>query len=151
MSPGFTSPRFIPGWMTRIKLSPAWIGPMNSKGLSLSPCLIHGFQRPGHFAALPDSASQPAAVNSLGDLHLVVLSGDQHAAPYADGNAIAVMSSKRQFVVKLPKNRVDDLVNRGKGQRFNPGHGRIMKEWFVVGKGKANWFELAKEAYNFVK
>lgn len=112
---------------------------MNSKGLSLSPCLIHGFQRRGHFAALPDSASQPAAVNSLGDLHLVVLSGDQHAAPYADGNAIAVMSSKRQFVVKLPKNRVDDLVNRDKGQRFNPGHGRIMKEWFVVGKGKAKW------------
>ena len=68
-----------------------------------------------------------------------------------NGKIFAMMSSKRQFVVKLPKNRVDDLVNRGQGQRFNPGHGRIMKEWFVVGKGRASWFKLAKEAYDFVK
>ena len=26
-----------------------------------------------------------------------------------------------------------------------------MKEWFVVGDGKADWVELAKEAYDFVK
>ena len=37
-----------------------------------------------HVAALPISAAQAAAVNSLGDLPLVVLSGDHHAAPYAD-------------------------------------------------------------------
>ena len=68
-----------------------------------------------------------------------------------NGKIFAMMSSRRQFVVKLPKDRVDELVNRGKGQRFDPGHGRIMKEWFVVGRGKANWVELAEEAYNFVK
>jgi hypothetical protein len=68
-----------------------------------------------------------------------------------NGKIFAMMSSKRQFVVKLPKSRVDELVNRDKGQRFEPGHGRIMKEWFVVGRGKANWVELAKEAYDFVK
>ena len=67
------------------------------------------------------------------------------------GKIFAMMSSKRQFVVNLPKNRVDELVNLGKGQRFDPGHGRIMKEWFVVGEGKENWVELAKEAYDFVK
>ena len=37
-----------------------------------------------HVAALPVSAAQAAAANSLGDLPLVVLSGDHHAAPYAD-------------------------------------------------------------------
>lgn len=37
-----------------------------------------------HVAALPVSAAQAAAVNSLRDLPLVVLSGDHHAAPYAD-------------------------------------------------------------------
>ncbi len=37
-----------------------------------------------HVAALPVSAVQAAAVSSLGDLSLVVLSGDHHAAPYID-------------------------------------------------------------------
>jgi len=37
-----------------------------------------------HVAALPVSAAQAAEVKSLGDLPLVVLSGDHHAAPYAD-------------------------------------------------------------------
>jgi pimeloyl-ACP methyl ester carboxylesterase len=35
-----------------------------------------------HVAALPVSAAQAATVSSLGDLPLVVLSGDHHAAPY---------------------------------------------------------------------
>jgi hypothetical protein len=46
--------------------------------------------------------------------------------------------------------KTKELVNRGKGQRFDPGHGRIMKEWFVTGKGSPNWVALAKEAYDFV-
>jgi pimeloyl-ACP methyl ester carboxylesterase len=37
-----------------------------------------------HVAALPVSAAQTAAANSLRDLPLVVLSGDHHAGPYAD-------------------------------------------------------------------
>ncbi len=37
-----------------------------------------------HVAALPVSAAQAAAVNSLGDLPLVVLSGDHHPTLYAD-------------------------------------------------------------------
>jgi pimeloyl-ACP methyl ester carboxylesterase len=37
-----------------------------------------------YVAALPVSAAQAAVVNSLGDLPLVVLSGDHHAGPYSD-------------------------------------------------------------------
>jgi pimeloyl-ACP methyl ester carboxylesterase len=37
-----------------------------------------------HVAALPVSAAQAAQVTSLGDLPLIVLSGDHHSAPYAD-------------------------------------------------------------------
>lgn len=50
----------------------------------------------GHYvAALPVSAAQAAAVNSLGDLPLVVLSGDHHAAPYADWQRdLAQLSSR---------------------------------------------------------
>lgn len=64
---------------------------------------------------------------------------------------IFAMFGRDQFVIKLPKNRVDDLVSAGKGKRFDPGHGRLMNEWIVVGTEKADWVELAKEAYHFVK
>jgi TfoX/Sxy family transcriptional regulator of competence genes len=63
---------------------------------------------------------------------------------------IFAMFGRGRFVVKLPKERVDKLVSDGKGERFDPGHGRLMKEWVTVGAGKANWVELAREAYDFV-
>ena len=64
---------------------------------------------------------------------------------------IFAMFGKCGFVVKLPKKRVDELVGGGKGERFEAGRGRIMKEWIAIGAGKANWIELAREAYQFVK
>ncbi len=54
-------------------------------------------------------------------------------------------------MVKLPKDRVKELVAHGAGELFDPGHGRLMKEWVVVGTGSVNWVELAREAYDFVK
>lgn len=64
---------------------------------------------------------------------------------------IFAMFGRKQFVAKLPKSRVDQLVTAGAGKRFDPGHGRLMKEWFVAGTGAPDWLELAKEAYDFVK
>ena len=53
-----------------------------------------------HVAALPVSAAQAAAVNSLRDLPLVVLSGDHHAAPYTDWQRdLAQLSSCGRQVV----------------------------------------------------
>ncbi len=53
-----------------------------------------------HVAALPLSAAQAAAVSSLGDLPLVVLSGDHHAALYADWqHDLAQLSSCGRHVV----------------------------------------------------
>jgi TfoX/Sxy family transcriptional regulator of competence genes len=63
---------------------------------------------------------------------------------------IFAMFGKEQFVVKLPKERVDALVSAGLGKRFDPGHGRLMKEWVVIGS-QGDWVELAKDAYRFVK
>jgi TfoX/Sxy family transcriptional regulator of competence genes len=40
----------------------------------------------------------------------------------------AMVSSNGQFVVKLPKARVDSLVAAGVGERFDAGRGRPMKE-----------------------
>jgi len=54
------------------------------------------------------------------------------------------------LVVKLPKDRVAVLVAEGVGRPFDPGHGRLMKEWLTVTDARASWFELAKEAHDFV-
>ncbi len=62
-----------------------------------------------------------------------------------------MMTSKGEFVVKLLKERVDKLVGEGKGQRFDPGQGRLMKEWAVIPPGKASWAGFAEEACEFVK
>lgn len=64
---------------------------------------------------------------------------------------IFAMFGRQQFVAKLPKIRVDALVSTGAGKRFDPGHGRLMKEWFVAADKAPDWVELAKEAYEFVK
>jgi hypothetical protein len=64
---------------------------------------------------------------------------------------IFAMFPRSEFVVKLPKSRVDKLVSARQGRRFDPGHGRVMKEWITVGAGKTDWIQLAREAYQFVK
>lgn len=63
----------------------------------------------------------------------------------------AMISSKEAFVVKLPKQRVDELVASGAGRRFDPGRGRIMKEWIELDSvSQDSWLKLAKEARSFV-
>ena len=64
---------------------------------------------------------------------------------------IFAMLVKGNLVVKLPKQRADELVAAGAGKYFDPGHGRLMKQWISIPTGKANWVELAREAHRFVK
>jgi hypothetical protein len=67
------------------------------------------------------------------------------------GKIFAMLSSKGEFVVKLPKARVDALIASGDGERFDPGHGRLMKEWLAVEPtSEAEWLPLAREAMAFV-
>ncbi len=63
----------------------------------------------------------------------------------------AMLSSRGEFVVKLPRPRVDALVAAGDGERFDMGHGRRMKEWVVINPtAEADWLALAREALEFV-
>src|SRR5579859_6771015 len=55
------------------------------------------------------------------------------------------------LVVKLPKDRVAELVASRAGKPFDPGHGRRMKEWLTITSKKASWIDLAKEAHVYVK
>jgi hypothetical protein len=45
---------------------------------------------------------------------------------------IFAMFGRKQFVAKLSKSQVDALVSAGARKRFDPGHGRLMKEWLVA-------------------
>jgi hypothetical protein len=64
---------------------------------------------------------------------------------------IFAMLVKGKLVAKLPRERVDALVAWGVGAHFDPGHGRLMKEWVTVPAGGVPWVTLAQEAYHFVK
>jgi TfoX/Sxy family transcriptional regulator of competence genes len=78
--------------------------------------------------------------------------GKMMASPGLKVNGkIFAMLTRGRFVAKLPRSRVDALVASGAGERFDPGHGRIMKEWIVVASGEEAWLELAREAYRFVR
>jgi hypothetical protein len=67
------------------------------------------------------------------------------------GSIFAMLSSRGDFVVKLPRHRVDELIASGDGDRFDPGHGRLMKEWLALRPSSSlDWVSLATEAMAFV-
>lgn len=67
------------------------------------------------------------------------------------GKMFATLSPSGAFVVKLPRQRVDALVAAGHGRPFEPGPGRVMKEWLELSPASGqNWASLAEEALAFV-
>ena len=66
-----------------------------------------------------------------------------------DGKLYA-LDVRGALVVKLPKARVDALVDAGKGTRFEPRPGRVMKEWLVVAAPRSAWPALEREAKAYV-
>ena len=67
-----------------------------------------------------------------------------------NGKLFAFVSSQGRFVAKLPGTRVDAIVRAGRGTYFDPGHGRLMKEWVALDGGERSWLGIAKEARVFV-
>jgi len=67
-----------------------------------------------------------------------------------DGKIFAMLVKDR-LVVKLAAARVEELADGGVGERFDPGHGRIQKEWLSVrGDDPEHWRALAAESEAFV-
>ncbi len=67
------------------------------------------------------------------------------------GGRIFVMFVRGQLVLKLPKARVDELVDAGHGVRFDANKGTPMKEWLALAADSPQpWPALAKEALEFV-
>ena len=68
----------------------------------------------------------------------------------ANGKIFAMLVKDR-LVVKLPRKRVDELIDTGVGERFDPGHGRVQKEWLsVLSQEPGEWLSLATESEEFV-
>jgi YjbR len=67
------------------------------------------------------------------------------------GGRIFAIFGTNELTVKLPRVRVDALVDADLGVRFDPGHGRIMREWLTVPDRHADaWDGLVDEAYRYV-
>jgi hypothetical protein len=64
---------------------------------------------------------------------------------------IFAMLVRGELVVKLPKDRVDELVDSRVATRFDAGKGRSMKEWASVSPSASRrWKALVEEARAFV-
>jgi TfoX/Sxy family transcriptional regulator of competence genes len=64
---------------------------------------------------------------------------------------IFAMLVRGELVVKLPRDRVDELVEAGAARRFDAGKGRPMKEWASIpASASRRWKGLVEEARSFV-
>jgi TfoX/Sxy family transcriptional regulator of competence genes len=64
---------------------------------------------------------------------------------------IFAMLVRDRLVLKMDRRRVDALVAAGEGERFDPGHGRLMNEWLSIASSSDElWLSLATESEAFV-
>lgn len=67
-----------------------------------------------------------------------------------DGSVFCMISSGERFVVKLPAQRVDELIVSAVGEPFRAGKKSPMRQWLVVtDTAPGVWEALAQEAYAF--
>jgi hypothetical protein len=67
------------------------------------------------------------------------------------GGRIFAMLTRGRVVVKLPRERVRDLIDARKGAPFDAGKGRPMQEWVVLEESADDeLLQLAEEARSYV-
>ena len=55
------------------------------------------------------------------------------------------------LILKLPRDRVEQLIESGTGEPWGPGTGRIMREWVEIPEAGWNkWAALTEEARAYV-
>ena len=67
-----------------------------------------------------------------------------------DGRIFAMLV-RGELVVKVPKERAAELVEHVEGRPFEPGTGRVMRQWVSVPVDRADaWRGLVDEAFAYV-
>lgn len=67
------------------------------------------------------------------------------------GKQVFAMEVKGRLVVKVSPERAVWLRGAGLAEAFDPGHGRVMKQWVAVDPAAAlDWVELSREALAYV-
>jgi hypothetical protein len=106
--------------------------------------------RPDPMVALAEAAFAPVADAFATDL-IVTRAKMFGALGLRAGERFFAMFYKGRLVLKLPAARVHTLILEKQGVAFDPGHGRIMKEWVAVTTPSGpDWITLAREARAFV-
>jgi hypothetical protein len=68
------------------------------------------------------------------------------------GGRIFAMVSRGRVVLKLPRERVAELIAASAGIPFDAGKGKPLAEWLALGDADdATWRDLAREAAAFVR
>jgi hypothetical protein len=66
------------------------------------------------------------------------------------GSKLFAGSRDQSLVVKIGRERVDELVAADSASPFDPsGRGRPMKDWAVIAPGDGDWIALAEEAKRY--
>ena len=67
-------------------------------------------------------------------------------------NKIFVMLVRGRLVLKLPRERVDEIIAAGEGVRFDADKGTPMREWLRLDPDSGwSWSQLAGEALEFAR
>ena len=101
----------------------------------------------------PDELWEELVARYAGDAAVTPPSGGKAfgASALKVGGKIFAMLTEGRLVVKLPRQRVDELVGAGTGGPFEAGGGRVMREWVTVSPAHGEeWPALADEAHRFV-
>lgn len=68
-----------------------------------------------------------------------------------DGDFWAMTDKHGRLVVKLPAERVTELVDEGAGEPFAPA-GKVFREWVaIVGDDEATWEQTLDESHRFAR
>lgn len=59
---------------------------------------------------------------------------------------------KGELVVELSPERARRLVDENQAGSFDPGHGRVMKQWVAIGtRSQLDWCSVAREALAYAR
>ena len=104
---------------------------------NLSPAYVKvaaALNREGGIEERPRAADQPFGATGL----------------KATGKMFA-MAVEGTLVLKLPAERVSELVRQGAGSFHDPGNGKPLKDWIRLSAADRRWLALAREAREWAR